>query len=87
MSAIPYELESPRIKGALNRKFAATTIDLYGDSKREDILTVITLKAEWTSGEIDALFEEYDYCYNAGEIDIAFVEWLKLDKGVEFITL
>ncbi|AND06120.1 hypothetical protein Bt4C1_02585 [Bacillus thuringiensis serovar alesti] len=87
MSAIPYELESPRIKGALNRKFAATTIDLYGDNKREDILTVITLKAEWTSEEINALFEEYNYCYNAGEIDIAFVEWLKLDRGVEFVTL
>ncbi|HDR6822878.1 TPA: hypothetical protein QCV77_006543 [Bacillus thuringiensis] len=87
MSAIPYELESPRIKESLNRKFAATTIDLYGDNKREDILTVITIKAEWTSEEMSALFEEYNDCYNAGEIDTAFVEWIKLDRGVEFITL
>ncbi|KAB7674567.1 hypothetical protein [Bacillus sp. B1-WWTP-T-0.5-Post-4] len=83
----PYELESLRIKESLNREFSTTTIDLYGNSRREDIVTVITIKAEWTSEEIRSLFTEYSDCYNEGEIDIAFVEWIKIKKNVDFITL
>ncbi|BCA37446.1 MULTISPECIES: hypothetical protein [Bacillaceae] len=87
LQEIPYELESPRIKESLNREFATATIDLYGDNKREDIVTVVTIKNEWTSEEIHALFKEYSDCYNEGEVDTAFVEWLKIDKSVDFITL
>lgn len=41
-------LESRRIWEALGRQFAATTIDLYGYGNIEDIVTVITLKREYT---------------------------------------
>lgn len=87
LQEIPYELESLRIKESLNREFATATIDLYGNNKREDIVTVVTIKDEWTSEEIRALFMEYSERYSEGEIDIAFVEWLKIDKNVDFITL
>lgn len=87
LQEIPYELESPRIKESLNCEFATATIDLYGDNKREDIVTVVTIKDEWTSKEIHALFKEYSDRYNEGEVDTAFVEWLKIDKSVDFITL
>lgn len=79
-------LESRRIREALGRQFAATTIDLYGYGNIEDFVTVITLKREYTEQDIRNKFEEYNESYNNGETDDALVVYLH-DCEIDFITL